>query len=274
MNNVSKYLIMAHSRGFSGCTVKGAIKFLREHKPAPNTTPIYARGVVCARKKIIKESNPSYFLSQLNPYPYRVSESNWAGGDHRTRWVLSTTPNAYGGSDRVWSANGKWSGTDSYAVLSVTARAIAFLKGNMIIGGLVTLDLERVAPRQYRAVWAEQSRGVSLKTVHGWIIRGHHVTGGTLEVARKKAAKARKLQLESAIAQRDQRRSHRDYKRVWIGVEDSLAAGNCPQGTAQMQRLICRALGGDIGAVRADVLLKHRDDHFTRRAVAYAASHH
>lgn len=274
MNNVSKYITLAHSRGFSGRTGKGAIRFLKENKPKPNATPLYERGVVCARKKDDRARDPSRFLNGLNPYPYRVAESRWAGGDHSTFWSIADAPKCWAKSERVWSGNGKWSGNDSMAFFYVTARAVAITKGSLTIGGLVTLDLERVAPREYRAVWAEQSRGVSLKAVQGWIIRGHHITGGTLEAARKKAAKARAAQLESAKAQRDQRRSHRDYKRVWVGVNDSLSAGNCPQGTAQMQRLICRALGGDIGAVRADVLLKHRDDHFTRRAVAYAASHH
>lgn len=61
-------------------------------------------------------------------------------------------------------------------------------------------------------------------------------------------------------------------QRVWVGVEDSLRAGNCEPITAQ----VARKVWGEIGAVgpcavRADVLLGVRDNGYVRRAVVAAS---
>lgn len=239
---------LASSHGSTAKTAAGALKFLEK-----NSINLFAD---------LKEN-----------YPYKKSNSHWAGGDHSTKVKFSDTPSCSGGSDKVWSKNGKWSGLDSYAILSITRRAYVALDGNLMIGGLITLDAEKVGNREYKAVWAEQSRGFDLKAVEGWIIKGYHVTGGTIEAARKKVAKARILGVEQALITREKKNNKRaefkPLKTVWVSIEDSLKAGNCLPGTEAAARVVREKLG-NISAVRADVLLSIRDDYHTRKAVQAA----
>jgi hypothetical protein len=60
----------------------------------------------------------------------------------------------------------------------------------------------------------------------------------------------------------------------FVGVDDSVSAGNCRQGTSVFRERIERQLqtSGCIGAVRASVILSLRDDAYTRRACRQAAS--
>lgn len=206
---------------------------------------------------------------------YRKSNSSWAGGEHfeNVHAVRHGQGECSGSSERVWSANGKWSGNDS----TVTFRIEETVPDHMVVvGGLVTLAAECVGVREYRATWAEQSRGFDLKAVDGFIIRGHHVRGNDLNKARVSAATARRATLATRIADRQKRSTQRAHDRelnlntVWVTMADSLAVGNCvPATTAQAQR-IKELLGGNVGAVRADVLLKIRDDYYVRRAIARA----
>ena len=205
-------------------------------------------------------------------WPYRRAESGWAGGRHTTRVVFSDTPQAKGESTRVWSANGKWSGNDSSACLSVTPRCYELLGTNLTMGGLVTLDCIQVAPREYQAWWAEQSRGFSLKVVAGWIIRGYHVTGGTLEQARKKAAFTRaQAALNAAF-------KHASIDRtllagVMVQESDSWRAGNCKSGTSSFISTFTEKIGTR-REIQAIELLALRDDLYTRRAVIAALARH
>lgn len=82
------------------------------------------------------------------------------------------------------------------------------------------------------------------------------VAGWAVQDAAKIAAKIEREQLAS----------------VWVGIDHSISAGNCRAGTEYMAAVMRRKLRavGDIGAVRADVLLLARDDRFTRRAIAAA----
>lgn len=63
-------------------------------------------------------------------------------------------------------------------------------------------------------------------------------------------------------------------RQVWVSAEHSRQAGNCDAGTRAQEIALRRSLhaSGEIGAVRADVLLAVRDDSFTRRAIAAAQS--
>lgn len=57
----------------------------------------------------------------------------------------------------------------------------------------------------------------------------------------------------------------------WVMVADSLAAGNCKQETAAFAARLQEGADGEIGAVRASVILALRDDPYTRRACRLAA---
>lgn len=201
-------------------------------------------------------------------WPYRQSQSGWAGGEHSVKVEVSDKPDARGWSERAWSHNGKWSGTNSFAHLVLTRRCLAEFKVHVVVGGLVTLDCERVGPREYRATWAEQARGFELKVVEGWIVRGHHVAGGTLEQARKRASRARSAAAE-ALRGTAFREIQAHIKSLVVTREDSLRAGNCAAGTDAFIRVFDKAIG-QRRAIPATELLAMRDDAFTRNTVVAA----
>jgi len=203
----------------------------------------------------------------LAHWPYRRSGSAWAGGGHTVTVTIGAEPAARGGSERAWSRNGKWSGTNSYANLCVTPRCYEALGTGLAIDCLVTLDCEAVGRREYAAAWAEQGRGFALRVVRGWIVRGYHVAGGTLEAARRKAAKARRERLATLYIERVGLKGL-DLARLLVKRADSLAAGNCAAGTDSFIR--SHRLE-DRGSVPANELLALADNVETRAAVLRAA---
>lgn len=323
-NSVGEYLLsLARDAGSNASTVKGALTYLKTHRPTVSsplallgskqfrsthrrTTEWEGRKVrmeASARalavkaathakpftrlKKLTKKLTPDVYpmarraLETLigakiakaiggSAWPYQRSASTWAGGNHRTTVVFADTPQASGESQRVWSNNKKWSGNDSYARLSITPRCFELLGTDLIIGGLITLDCVQMAPREYQASWAEQSRGFALKVVSGWIIRGYHVTGGTLEQARNKAASARAKAALDAVLE------HTSIDRalltgVMVRESDSWRAGNCRAGTSSFMSTFAAKIGTR-REIPAAELLAWRDDLFTRRAVIAAYS--
>lgn len=80
----------------------------------------------------------------------------------------------------------------------------------------------------------------------------------------KRREAKRQTELDAAIAA---------GREVYVGIGDSLNAGNCEAGTTGFVGQFCQSLGIDpdrIGGVLSSALLAFRDDQFTRRAV-YAA---
>ncbi|WP_432258032.1 hypothetical protein [Cupriavidus sp. TMH.W2] len=205
-------------------------------------------------------------------WPYRQSSSTWAGGKHNVTVSVDDHPSASGDSERAWSANGKWSGTNSTATLTITERCLRNFGLMPVVTGLLTLDAERVGHREYRAVWVEQGRGFSLKTVEGWIIRGYHVAGGSLDAARRKAAAARHqrlMTLQSGRVEEKFRSRVYDLSSVMVTRGDSLAAGNCSAGTDSFIERFKKQLAGRT-AVSAEELLQLRNDSRTRAVVSAA----
>lgn len=121
---------------------------------------------------------------------YRRSRSAWAGGEHVVQVVVGATPQASGHTDKVWSSNGKWTGTVSTHVLTVRRDYGSRVPESLrVVSGLLTLDLEaEIEPGIRPAVWVEQGRGVSLNTVRGYLVtigEGAFVHAETLAGARK-----------------------------------------------------------------------------------------
>jgi len=203
-------------------------------------------------------------------WPYRRATSSWAGGEHNIEVTLGPEPEAACESTRVWSSNGKWSGTNSDATLCITPRCYEALGNGVVVGGLVTLDCEEVAPREYRATWAEQAKGFQLKAVAGWIIRGYHVVAPSLEMAQRKADKARRDRL--ATLQVDKLKLGQvDLQHIYVTRADSLRAGNCSAGTSSFINAHSDVLGGKT-RIRADELLRLADDVYTRATVLRAVA--
>ena len=209
-------------------------------------------------------------------WPLKKSQSSWAGGGHTVavRWVLDPTRvGCRGGSERVWSDNGKWSGSNSAASLTVSVRALQQYPTLRTRDGQIVLDYEPIAghPRTAKIAWVEQGRGFDLKITSGYLIRGYHVQAASVEQAEKKVRAIRQAACAVAIKARlTKLQDRREYGHIWVGLADSLAGGNCPSGSEQYRQQLSRELGGEIGGIRADALLARRRDTYTLRAVRAA----
>lgn len=207
-------------------------------------------------------------------WPYRRSTSGWAGGEHDVSVSLGT-PGASCSTDKVWSDNGKWSGTNSFAVISTDLATLMEFPSLMTRDGLALCRAAKIGTREYSITWIEQSTGVSLKTVDGWLIRGYHVRAASIEQARKKAHAARQQQLTASIRERQARQTKRaglaSMRGLYLDTADSIAAGNCNAATDRFACQMWQQIGASGPcAVRADVVLMARDDLYTRRAVGAA----
>jgi hypothetical protein len=298
---------MAAARGSTATTNAGARRFLLSHQPAPikgEKQSVFARSTTKAaykaasfnRRIALRADKIAFELgfetktalqrriakTLESSWAYRQATSRWAGGEHSVTVSIGPRPDAACTNERVWSSNGKWSGNNSSADLCISYEAVRLLGENgLVIGGLITLGATQVGQREYRAVWAKQGRGVSLTTQEGWIIRGYHSTAKTLELARKQAAKARAEAVQAALAVRASKTQNRvqagAYKAVWVSLNDSLNAGNCLPASEQVRARVNRALGGEVFAVRGDVLLSLvTDSERSRamRAIATASQRH
>jgi hypothetical protein len=206
-----------------------------------------------------------------NAWPYRRSTSSWAGGNHTVcvRLTEQSQSLCYAAceSKRVWSDNGKWSGSDSAATISTDLETLRLFP-TLMADGLVLCRARQISAREYEVRWFEQSTGVRIKPVDGWLIRGVHVTAKTLIAARRKAAAARRAQV---TALRTKRVSRANLRRVYVDYDDSIAAGNCVGATTTGARAIWQRLetAGPC-AVRADVLLGIRSDNYANKAIGAA----
>lgn len=297
----------AKSLGSAASTARGAHRYIMEHQQRPWCTApraskwnrgSSARGQYLHARRLDREERALNRLGKRSPrqikranqvrdlnitnrarvcladnWPFRRSESSWAGGELHIAIEIGD-PRVTGWNEKVWSRNGKWSGHDTHVEIHASRRTFRHFPELVTPDGLVVIDAKKIGHREYQLTWVEQSRGVSLKKVSGWLIRGYHVQAASPDAARKKAAKARKKALDAAISLRMQRAIRRSNMRglrhIWVSLQDSLDAGNCrPSSEAVRKQLVGQY--GEIGGIRADALLQHRDDQWTRRAVAVAA---
>ncbi len=217
-------------------------------------------------RNITKKTISSAKSHLENNWPLRQSESHWAGGDHRVTLSKGKKPNCEGWSERVWSKNGKWSGNNSHVSLTATRAAFLSFPTLTASDGAIILDCEDMGNREMRIVYAKQSRGFDIVPAGGWLIRGYLSTKKTITAARIEAYEARKKAVALAMKRRQE---NVDFRRVWVSVHDSIAAGNCKSMTEQVEAQVKR-IYGNVGGVRADILLNIRDDIYSRRAITAA----
>lgn len=127
------------------------------------------------------------------------------------------------------------------------------------------IKLHGITARRY---WLRQASGR-----RGWLVTAprrdpYHAAVDESAAAVKFAVQAWRAQDESA---RKRAAENAQLAHIWVTEQDSLAAGNCGPITIAMAAKIKSTLGGDIYAVRADVLLGMRDDSYVRRAISIAA---
>lgn len=306
---IQTIIALATELGSSASTAKGAHRYIMSHQVRPWTNAPRAerwtRGQAAREKyledrRLGREDRAYARLGKLSPrqiaarnakrdrticaraeanlaenWPYRRSESRWAGGELAVSVSIGASPSVDAHNETVWSRNKKWSGNNTKVSVVATRRCLRIFPRLTTPDGLLVIDARKIAPREYEITWAEQSRGVSLREVSGWLIRGYHVQAKNVEEARKKAAKARRRALEAALRARQERAIRnaemQALTHIWVCLQDSLDAGNCRPSSEAVKRALVRQFG-EIGGIRADALLRYRDDMWTRRAVAVAAS--
>ena len=213
-------------------------------------------------KKVISSAE-SYLTEN---WSLRRSESHWAGGEHYVTVKKGNKPSCYGESQRVWSKNGKWSGNNSHAHLTATRAAFITFPNLTAKDGAIILDCEQIAPREYKVIFVKQGRGFDINPSNGWMIRGYLSTKANINAARKEVEVERKKAISSALKARHE---NIDLRKVFVSMQDSLNAGNCRAMSEQVEAQV-KNIYGNVGGIRADMLLKIRDDFYSRRAIASA----
>jgi len=212
-------------------------------------------------------------LAQKLNKNYRISQSRWAGGNNN--YLINFTDleseiSAIGASEKVWSSNGKWSGSD--AKFSIIAHKNVIENDLICTAGVVHIFAEKIGAREFRVIWLEQGRGFDLKKVEGFLIKGIHCKGKNLKDAQRKVAKIRAEQLFKIKNNKELKSDSDKLKRVWVSIADSLKCGNCEVGT---KAFIKAKELGKLGALRADYLLELSDQGFRQyaeRAIRQAAT--
>lgn len=202
---------------------------------------------------------------------YRKSESGWAGGNHFVEILAGAPiPDAHGFTERVWSSNGKWSGTNSTHKIAVMSSwySRVWAKGVSHVNGLLTLDATtsqaeplREEEEALEATWVVQGRGVSLHTGDGilyrcnggvWIHCNSVKHGRTLNRKRiKSLAEMRVAKIQKKIEAAEEIKSLAD---LVVTRDDCNEAGLCNPG--QRDWLAKRGLDENITSLPAQKLLE------------------
>jgi len=298
------YAQLAQAAGCTAKTLNGVLRYFRKHRhrllPLRSLGPTYRSHPVryaarlsriidgrekcpknaAALKKdatrLIREKALSSRLTAT--WPYWRSSSRWAGGEHRVLVSLSASnlTDSTITTERVWSSNGKWSGTNSVARIIIDEKVPDKL---ILVGGLVTVWARRVrGSKAYKAVWLQQKAHAAksaLIQVEGWIVRDYHSTAPTVDLAVHEEHQARRKRHMAAVQAGAARRLTdfneekilKEVTKSFIAWDDSIACGNCVAGTRQAAIRVAASLGLDPTelqagvAVRGDIVLKALPEH-------------
>ncbi|MHB8397394.1 MAG: hypothetical protein ACYDCI_00445 [Candidatus Limnocylindrales bacterium] len=215
-----------------------------------------ATGVVAAMARKKAEGWIAATLGDLLDRHYRCAESRWAGGETSNHITLSDAAGASAETRKVWSKNGKWSGSNLYRRINVSPRwrREVYERQLAVVDGLVTTHAAPIESPEgtelYRATWVRQSRGRSFQPESGIIARhtasdtAYHSPGA--DPRRAVAGLKRKLTAQGVPAD------------VRHARAQGAAAKRAEHRAAQLQRLVDRVRAHDLGEV-ADVVVR-RDD--------------
>lgn len=116
------------------------------------------------------------------------------------------------------------------------------------------------------------------RTVYVVYSREGHYHGSPGQTALRTVRAARAAFRDRAKLRKHLAYARRVAPRTWVSVEDSVRGGNCESESRRVAYELAGALGGIdcgeivIGAVRGDVLLRHRSDSYALRAIYAAAT--
>lgn len=220
--SIEQVIEAAQKSGSEAKTFKGAAKYLAKLRPA---LPLEKRGERnwrrTKRRDYEHEKRGSRILMALNlmTYPeaeafagklsapllrkaevaikglcnagyYRRSRSSWAGGIHSVECTLSREVRATGGSERAWSDNGKWTGTNSHILIDVKWELL------LQFPPLILPDTDFIvidaAPTEcsnvLQVVVLEQGRGFTVKPVTMWYVPGKWLYSSLKQASRDAGA--------------------------------------------------------------------------------------
>lgn len=183
--------------------------------------------------------------------------------------------------DQSWAPTGYYGHGDTYSKRSrQSAKHYQFTLGlpygynYSVIGNLLTVWEGKMKRTEVKEVtWWEQSRGMDVKSVRGYLYRGYHVKAKSADKAKAKIDKERQKAAAKIIASRQA--ANYPLEKVWVGIKDAANAGNCMAG---IRNFASRAgiNPGKIGAVRGDYLLeianKYGNQSNVQRAIKAAIS--
>lgn len=147
------------------------------------------------KKQRATKYNPELTTYIINTFPYREATSKWAGGN--TSITAKTIKGKYeseasGGSETVWSNNGKWRGHDAHYQFTINDK-----ENCMVIGGLVTCYLKSYENKPVKpCVWWEQGRGFELTKKNGYLVGGYHSEAKTKQAAIRGAKASKRYYLK------------------------------------------------------------------------------
>jgi hypothetical protein len=228
---IESLIAAAQTAGSRAITVKGAVKFLRKQMKQ-NTIPLDKRGYrggnrsykaaqdakntkrglrimeasglwaqdvaiqyAASLDRRLEKSFESLFKEKWTAWGYRCSQSGWAGGKHSVSVRFADGANVGGHSEKVWSNNEKWSGTNSFATIHITRKAFSYFP-DCNIGGNIIVDVSAEHEDGILEVsYVEPSRGFDLKTTTGYfaIVNGERdiylkLTGAKRAIERTRTA--------------------------------------------------------------------------------------
>lgn len=182
-------------------------------------------------------------ILQILQENYRIAHSKWAGGYTEIDLKFDSKPSADSRAVKVWSDNGKWSGTDVTFHLNIQPhwrRDILRVPGFADAGGLITTHATLVEENLWQASWVRQGRGYDVSIESGFIFRdeeGNFCYGKTAQSAKAVATRRRKA--KSAEERMGDRLRNiltaseltKQFGDIVVRRSDSIRAGNCKEGT-------------------------------------------
>jgi hypothetical protein len=211
--------------------------------------------------------------------PFRRATSGWAGGETFLN-VKVGAPFASGESRKVWSRNGKWSGSNAHMSISVSPfwmQRVLQVPGLALAGGMLTTHAKLIEENLWEASWVKQGRGFDINSESGYIMKDgaewyHAKTVQAVKQLKKrregfaKRAEAGK-RFGQVLREMTPEQISEKFGNLNITLRDSYRAGNCETGT---MNFVNRYFPGRTEGAISELLSVGITDRFVMSAVKAA----
>lgn len=217
---------------------------ISKHNSRVKSTPTTIKGIDALVNKYTKKS--INIIESIFPSLYRCTNTKWAGGNN----TFNISDKVYTSSKvkKVWSKNGKWSGTDvDFSInISKTWYSSVYLKGIHELEGMLTTHAQEIPGndniRLFKAKWIEQQKGYSIRQSSGYIAFNEEF-GAYHSPSAKSAINGLRRRMNTNTRPEIPLMSYirKKYGKLLVSLKDSLSVGNCENGT----RNWCEVVGID-----------------------------